>query len=45
MIRTWATALLRSFGIAPGQDGDGPAATLARDELARLRALHEMGES
>lgn len=38
-----ATALLRALGIEPGQDSDGPAATLARDELARLRALHEAG--
>lgn len=36
-----ATALLRALGIEPGQDDEGPAATLARDELARLRALHE----
>ncbi|MGQ0574863.1 MAG: hypothetical protein ACT4RN_11760 [Pseudonocardia sp.] len=33
-----AVALLRSMGIEPGQDGDGPAATLARDETDRLRA-------
>jgi len=33
-----AKALLRSMGIEPGQDSDGPAATLARDELTRLRA-------
>jgi hypothetical protein len=33
-----AAQLLRAFGIEPGQDSDGPAATLARDELARLRA-------
>jgi hypothetical protein len=38
-----ATALLRALGIEPGQDSDGPAATLARDELARLRAIHEAG--
>jgi len=33
-----ATALLRAFGIEPGQDHEGPAATLIQDELARLRA-------
>ncbi|MGH3566859.1 MAG: hypothetical protein ACRDRH_12665 [Pseudonocardia sp.] len=33
-----ATALLRSMGIEPGQDHEGPAATLIQDELARLRA-------
>jgi hypothetical protein len=33
-----AAQLLRALGIEPGQDSDGPAATLARDELARLRA-------
>ena len=33
-----ASQLLRALGIEPGQDSDGPAATLARDELARLRA-------
>lgn len=36
-----AAALLRALGVEPGQDDEGPAATLARDELARLRALHE----
>lgn len=40
-----ATALLRALGIEPGQDSDGPAATLARDELARLRAMHEADNS
>lgn len=40
-----ATALLRALGIEPGQDSDGPAATLARDELARLRAIHEAENS
>jgi hypothetical protein len=33
-----AVALLRSMGIEPGQDHEGPAATLIQDELARLRA-------
>ncbi|MGH3616356.1 MAG: hypothetical protein ACRDRK_27925 [Pseudonocardia sp.] len=33
-----AAALLRSMGIEPGQDHEGPAATLIQDELARLRA-------
>lgn len=40
-----ATALLRALGIEPGQDSEGPAATLARDELARLRAIHEAEQS
>jgi len=40
-----ATALLRALGVEPGQDSDGPAATLARDELARLRAIHEAENS
>ncbi len=33
-----ATALLRALGIEPGQDHEGPAATLVQDELARVRA-------
>jgi hypothetical protein len=33
-----AADLLRALGVEPGQDSDGPAATLAKDELARLRA-------
>jgi hypothetical protein len=33
-----ATALLRALGIEPGQDHEGPAATLVQNELARVRA-------
>jgi hypothetical protein len=39
-----ATALLRSFGIEPGQDHEGPAATLVQDELARVRAAMGLQE-
>lgn len=33
-----ATALLVALGIQPGQDHEGPAATLMQEELARVRA-------
>lgn len=36
--RVPATALLQALGIQPGQDHEGPAATLLQEELARVRA-------
>lgn len=39
-----AAALLRALGIQPGQDHEGPAATLVQDELARVRAAAGLEE-
>jgi hypothetical protein len=39
-----AAALLRALGVQPGQDHEGPAATLVQDELARVRAAMNLDE-
>ncbi len=33
-----AAELLRALGVKPGQDHEGPGATLIQEELARVRA-------
>lgn len=38
-----AAALLRALGITPGQDHEGPGATLVQNELARIRAALDGG--
>ena len=37
-----ATALLVALGIQPGQDHEGPGATLVQSELARIRQAMEV---